>query len=182
MFYQRNNFGSKSFFSKLICLNIFVWLLLPLGIPKQQVKYHHNYISFVSECLKQTLCPVWPRPPASLEAAAAPCHYWRLQLLSFDYAQINLASQPWRIDISLLDIHQHSAQRCHCSRSNINTQRDQKLSSRNPINQTNCRGGEAVCLGEGRRKVAMMMDQDLCCHCSAVSPLCVPCQSLFIKR
>lgn len=83
------------------------------------------------------------RPSASLKAAALPRRYWRLQLLSFDYAQINLASQPRRIDISPLDIHQPSAQRCHHSRSNISTQRDQKLSSRNPINQTNCRGGGA---------------------------------------
>lgn len=92
--------------------------------------------------------PARLRPSTSLRTAAAPHRYWCLQLLSFDYAQINLASQPpRRIDISPLDIHQRSAQCCHHSRSNINTQHDQKLSSRNPINQANCRGGGGP--GEG---------------------------------
>lgn len=50
----------------------------------------------------------------------------RIELLSFDYAQINLAIQPRRIDISPLYIHQRSTQRCHNSRRNINTRRDQK--------------------------------------------------------
>lgn len=63
-----------------------------------------------------------------------------MELLSFNYAKINWAIQPRRIDISPLYIHQWSTHRCHNSCININTRRDQKLCGQQPLNQANCCG------------------------------------------
>ncbi len=99
-----------------------------------------------------------------------------IELLSFDYAQINLAIQPRSIDISPLYIHQQSTQRCCNSRCNINIRHDQKLCGQQPINQANCHGSRERERGRGK---VIMTDQDLCCYCSAVSLLSSLCQGFY---
>lgn len=98
-----------------------------------------------------------------------------IELLSFDYTQINLAIQPRSIDISPLYIHQHSTQGCRNSCCNINARHDQKLCGQQPINQANCRGSTERGVGGE----VIMIDQDLCCCCSAVSLLSSLCQDFY---
>lgn len=87
------------------------------------------------------------------------------ELLSFDYAQINLAIQPRSVDFSPLYIHQNSTQRCRNSHCNINTRWSKTLQPAN--NQS------------GKLPTERMIDQDWCCYCSAVSLLSSLCQGSY---
>lgn len=93
-----------------------------------------------------------------------------MELLSFDYTQINVAIQPRSIDISPLYIHQHSTQCCRNSCCNINARHDQKLCGQQPINQANCRGSTERGVGGGDHDRSRFM---LLLQCSVTSKLIV---------
>lgn len=88
-------------------------------------------LSRVSEAyIPTSKCNTLPTRPLSTMHHFLFMYQWVcecIELLSFDYAQINLAIQPRSVDISPLHIHQQSTQRCRNSSSIINTRRSKTL-------------------------------------------------------